>query len=111
MLKDEFAQFRGVTHNGTTEKFLRSWMISALRIRIPSVHWFAGTLKTHFDNISAFDDHDLTNAVAEGLTRVLKIAENRASGWRYLDTFTDIIFLIAADFDISAYGPRTFRIL
>ena len=37
---------------------------------------------------------DLTNAMAEGLNRVIKIVKNRASGFRTLQAFTDMIFQI-----------------
>ena len=104
VLKDQFAQFWGFTYKGAAEKFLRSWMTSALRSRIPSLRTFVGTLKTHFDNILAFVEHDLTNAVAEGLNRIIKIVKNRASGYRNLDAFTDMIYLVVGDFGIPAVG-------
>lgn len=111
VLKDQFAQFWGFTYKGAAEKFLRSWMTSALRSRIPSLRTFVGTLKTHFDNILAFVEHDLTNAVAEGLNRIIKIVKNRASGYRNLDAFTDMIYLVVGDFDIPAHVPSKLRTL
>ena len=111
VLKDEFAQSWGFTYQGTAEKFLRRWMTSALRSRIPSLRAFVGTLKAHFDNILAFVEHDLTNAVAEELNRIIKIVKNRASGYRSLDAFTDMIYLVVGDFDIPAHVPSTLRSL
>ena len=106
MLKDEFAQFWGFTYQGAAEKFLRTWMTSALRSRIPSLSTFVGTLKTHFDNILVFVEHDLTNAVAEGFNRIIKIVKNRASGYRNLDAFTDIIYTSSS---VTSISLRTFR--
>ncbi|MCI5210305.1 MAG: hypothetical protein D3910_16290 [Candidatus Electrothrix sp. ATG2] len=40
-----------------------------------------------------FVDTRLTNAVAEGLNRVIKIVKNRASGFRTLDAFSDMIWV------------------
>ena len=111
VLKDEFAQFWGFTYKGAAEKFLRTWMTSALRSRIPSLRTFVGTLKTHFDNILDFVEHDLTNAVAEGFNRIIKIVKNRASGYRNLDAFTDIIYLVVGDLDIPAHVPSNLRTL
>ncbi len=84
MLTDEFAQFCGFTYKGAAEKFLCTWMTSALRSRIPSLRTFVGRLKTYFDNILAFLERELTNAVAAGLNRIIKIVKIRASGYRNL---------------------------
>ena len=111
VLRDEFAQFWGLTYPDAAEKFLRRWMTSALRSRIPSLRTFVGTLKVHFDNILAFVEHDLTHAVAEGLNRIIKSLKNRASGYRNLDAFTDMIDLLIGDFDIPAHVPSTLRSL
>ena len=80
VLKDEFAQFWGFTYPGAAEKFPRRWMTSALRSRIPPLRTCVGTLKAHFHNILAFVEHDLSNAVAEELNRIIKILKSRASG-------------------------------
>ena len=80
-------------------------MTSALRSRISSLRTFVGTLKTHIDNIFAFVEHDLTNPVGEGLNRIIKIVKNPASGYRNLDAFTDIIYLIV----VTSMSLRTFR--
>ena len=39
-----------------------------------------------FEGLLAFIDRPLTNAVGEGLNRMIKIVKNRASGYRHLDT-------------------------
>ena len=43
---------------------------------------FVGTLRAHIVHIMAFIDRPLTNAVGEGLNRLIKIVKNRASGYR-----------------------------
>jgi len=86
-------------------------MTSTLRSGVASMRRVVGTLKTHFDNILAFVEHDLINAVAEGLNRIIKIVKNRASGYRNWDGFTDIIYLVVGDFNIPAHVPRNLRAL
>jgi len=51
----------------------------------------------------------LTNAIAEGLNRIIKIVKNRASGFRNLEAFIDMIFLTVGDLDIPAQIPEKFR--
>jgi transposase len=64
------------------------------------------TLREHSENIVSFIDTHLTNAVAEGLNRIIK---NRASGFMTLEAFTDMIFLTVGDVDIPAQIPARLR--
>jgi transposase len=109
VLKDEFEHIWTYNNKGCAEKFLKRWITTALRTRIPSLKTFAYTMRKHFDNITAFTDRNLTNAVGEGLNRVIKIVKNRASGYRNLDSFTDMIFLTVGDLDIPAQIPSNLR--
>jgi len=111
ILKDEFEQFWDYTYRGSAEKFLKRWMKSTLLSRIPSMRRFVTTLKNHYDNIVPFIDRNLTNAVGEGLNRIVKIVKNRASGYRNLDAFADMIYLTVGDMDIPAHIPSDLRTL
>jgi transposase len=51
----------------------------------------------------------LTNAIGEGLNRIIKIVKNRANGFRTLQAFMDMIFLSVGDVDIPAQIPENFR--
>jgi len=111
VLKDEFEHFWDYCYRGSAQKFLKRWITAALRSRIPSLRTFANTMRYHFDNILAFIDRNLTNAVAEGLNRIIKIVKNRASGYRGLDNFSDMIYLTVGDLDIPAQIPSNLRTL
>ena len=110
-LKDEFEHFWNYAYRGAAETFLKRWTTAALRSRIPSLRKFVNTLRNHFDNILAFIDRNLTNAVGEGLNRIIKIVKNRASGYRGLDNFTHMIYLTVGDLDIPAQIPSNLRTL
>ena len=111
VLKDEFEHFWNYSYRGAAEKFLRRWITAALRSRIPSLRQFVTTLRNHFDNILAFVDRNLTNAVGESLNRIVKIVKNRASGYRSLESFADMIYLTIGDLDIPAQIPSHLRTL
>ncbi len=72
---------------------------------------FVMTLRKHYVAVLAFVNSRLTNAIAEGLNRIVKIVKNRASGFRNLSAFTDMIFLTVGDVDIPAQIPARFRTL
>ncbi|MEJ2612074.1 MAG: transposase [Candidatus Thiodiazotropha sp.] len=75
-------------------------MTSAQRSRLEPMRKFVGTLRKHYDGVLAFIEARFTNPIGEKLNRIIKIVKNRASGFRTLDTFTDMIFLLVGDLDI-----------
>ena len=111
VLKDEFEHFWDYRYPASAKTFLRRWMTAALRSRLPTMRTFVGTLRTHLVHIMAFIDRPLTNAVGEGLNRMVKIVKNRASGYRHLDYFADMIYLTVGDLDIPAQIPSQLRTL
>ena len=111
VLKDEFEQFWDYKAPWAAERFLKSWMTTALKSRIEPIRKFVQTIKKHIGRIIPFIESRLTNAIAEGLNRIIKIVKNRASGFRTLHAFTDMIFLTVGDLDIPAQIPVKFRAL
>ncbi len=109
VLKDEFDAIFDYVYSGSASKALRSWVTSARRSRLEPLRKFANTVMGHFDNIVSFIETRLTNAVSEGINRLLRMAKNRASGFRGLQPFSDIIYLIAGDVDIQGRIPVKFR--
>ena len=111
VLKDELEHFWSYISRGWATKFLKGWITKALRSRIEPLKKFARMLRKHQNNILNFIERNLSNARAEGINRVIKIVKNRASGFRNLESFTDMIFLVVGDVDIPAQIPLRFRTL
>lgn len=109
VLKDEFDAIFDYVYPGSAEKALRSWVTSARKSRLEPLRRFANTVMRHFENIVSFIETRLTNAVSEGLNRIIRMAKNRASGFRNLNAFSDIIYLVAGDVDIQGKIPVRFR--
>ncbi len=111
VLKDEFEHFWNYKYVGSARQFLKHWMTTALKSRIPSLRQFVGTLRQYQENILSFIERPVTNAVGEGLNRIIKIVKNRASGFRSLESFSDLIYLTIGDLDILAHIPSKLRTL
>ena len=109
VLKDGFEQFWDYKTPWAAQRFLKRWTTSALRTRLEPMRKLVNTLRKHSKEIISFVSTHLTNAVAEGLNRIIKIVKNRASGFRTLDAFTDMIFLAVGDVDIPAQIPARFH--
>jgi transposase len=111
VLKDEFEHFWEYNAPWATERFLKRWTTTALKSRLEPIRDFVKMLRKHTHRIVAFVETKLTNAMAEGLNRIIRIVKNRASGFRGLPAFTDMIFLTVGDLDIPVQIPAKFRTL
>lgn len=111
VLKDEFEQFWQYVTPQSSEKFLIAWMKAAMKSRLQPIKDFVATIRKHRDHILAYTGTRISNAVGEGLNRVIKIVKNRASGFQSLDAFSDMIYLTVGDVDIPAQIPICFRTL
>lgn len=54
-------------------------MTTALKSRLEPIRKFVHTIRKHIDRILPYIDSRLTNAIAEGLNRIIKIVKNRDS--------------------------------
>jgi len=111
VLKDEFNLFWDFEDKEEAEGFLMRWGTTALKSQLEPIRKFVHTLRGHTENIITFIESRLTNAVAEGINRIIKIVKNRASGFRSVDAFIDLIYLVLGDVDITAQIPARFRTL
>lgn len=109
VLKDEFEQFWEFSDIGKAESFLDGWCKTAARSRLDSIKTFVNTIRRHKHRLLPFVENRLTNAAAEGINRIIKIVKNRASGFRNLDAFSDLIYLTVGDLNIPEQIPAKFR--
>jgi transposase len=110
-LKDEFEQLWEYKARWAAERFFKRWTTAALRSRLEPLRQFVYTARRYQKGILAFVTSRVTNAVAEGINRIVKIVKNRASGFRSLDAFTDLIYLTVGDLEIPGQIPTKFRAL
>lgn len=111
ILSDEFDHFWDFKAPWAAERFLEHWSTSALRSRLEPLRKFVGTIRNHFENIITFVHRRITNAAAEGLNRIIRMVKNRASGFRSVEAFIDLIYLTVGDVDIPASFPAGLRTL
>lgn len=109
VLKDEFNLFWDYKAEWAARRFLKSWSTTALKSRLEPIRKFVATLRKHTENIITFIPSRLTNATAEGLNRIIRLIKNRASGFRTVEAFIDLVYLIIGDVDIPAQIPARFR--
>lgn len=111
ILKDEFEAFWDYKYMGSAESFLTGWIKAVMKSRLEPMKNFAKMLTRHFHRILPFIETKLTNAISEGVNRIVKIVKNRASGFANLQAFTDMIFLTIGDLNLPAQISEKFRTL
>jgi transposase len=111
VLKDEFNQFWEFTSQTAARGFLAQWSTTALKSRLQPLREFVRTIRKHTDNILTFVGSRLTNATSEGLNRIIRMVKNRASGFRTVQAFIDLIYLTIGDVDLPAKIPAKFHTL
>lgn len=111
ILKDEFEQFWDFKAPWAARRFLKRWCTMALKSRLEPLRKFVTTIRKHSEDIITFVECRITNATAEGLNRIIRMVKNRASGFRSVEPFIDLIYLILGNLDIPAQIPARFRTL
>ena len=100
VLGDEFEQFWDFKDQQDAGNFLDNWCQTAMKSRLEPIKGFVKTIRKHKHRLLPFIETRLTNAIAEGLNRIIKIVKNRASGFRTLEAFSDMIYLTVGDVNI-----------
>jgi len=111
VLKDEFEHFWEYGASWAAERFVKHWSTAALKSRLEPIRNFVKMLRKHVHRILPFIEKPITNAKAEGLNRIIRLVKNRASGFRTLPAFIDMIFLTVGDMDLPAQIPTRFHLV
>jgi len=77
-------------------------MISWLkRSRLEPMKEVANTLKKHKQSILGYFYHRITNAIAEGINSLIQSAKRRARGFRTVEGYTAMIYLVVGKLNLS----------
>jgi transposase len=109
VLKDEFDTFWDFKAPWAARRFLKNWTTTALKSRLDPLRKFVKTIRKHSEDIITFVECRITNAKAEGLNRIIRMIKNRASGFRSVQAFIDLIYLVIGDVNIPAHFSANFR--
>ncbi|GBE30892.1 transposase [bacterium BMS3Bbin04] len=83
------------------EEHLKRWFFWATHSRLEPIIDAAYTIKRHWDGILRFTESKITNGILEGINSKVQIARNKARGYRSIEYFKTIIYLVAGKLDLS----------
>lgn len=75
--------------------FLLKWIAWALTSELEPIVEAAGTILRHYEGIVAFAETKISNGILEGINSLVQAARNKARGYRTVEYFITIIYLIA----------------
>ena len=76
--------------------YLKRWITSALRSRIPAFIDLAGQIRHNYEQIIAAVELDLSNARLEGINSRIRLIQRRGYGYRRFDSLAATIYLCIA---------------
>lgn len=88
------------------ESFLEDWCEQCKKSNILPFIDFVNTVYTHWYGIVQYINSKLTNGILEGLNTKIQLAKRRARGFRQVDNFITMIYLLAGKLDL-AYPHKT----
>jgi len=80
---------------------LEKWYSWAVRCRLEPVKAFAKTMRNNWSGILNYFDSNMTNATLEGMNSIVQAARARARGYRNVNNFITIIYLLAGKLNIN----------
>ena len=76
---------------------LQKWYIWAMHSRLEPIKAFARTLRKHWNGIVRWFKTRLTNGILEGLNSLVQAAKARARGYRSVEYFKLMIYMVAGN--------------
>ena len=105
-LKEELRMlYRGVKPQHA-RAYLRSWLTSATRSRIPAFVNLARTIRRNFDGIVAAIELGLSNSRLEGINSKIRVIQRRGYGHHSAEALTSMIYLCLGGITITLPTQR-----
>lgn len=92
-LKEALRDLYRVVEIDEARPYLRRWIDSAVRSRIPSMVNLAKTIRTNFEGILAAVEWRLSNSRLEGINGKIRLIQRRGHGYHSVDALTASIYL------------------
>jgi len=64
----------------------------------------AKSIKDHWEGVIQWFDSKINNGILEGLNSLIQAAKNKARGFKNVNYYRNIIFLVTGDLDFSKYN-------
>ncbi len=80
------------------EPLLEVWLNKAKNTYLAPIKTFINTIKNNYSGIISSMKTGLTNAAAEGINSIIQLTKSRARGFRNVNNFISMIYMLGNDF-------------
>lgn len=102
---DALRQIMRQADPAAAERDLKWWCGWVGRSRIPEMKKAARTLRNHWDGVVAYLRTRVTNGAAEALNGLIQTVKRKSRGFRSVEYFTTMIYLVASHLTFNLPSP------
>jgi len=88
------------------EILLKKWYFWATHSRLEPIIKAAKTIKNHWDGVLGWFQSKINNGILEGLNSVVQAAKRKARGFKTIQNFKTIVYLITGDLKFELVNPH-----
>ena len=81
------------------EDYLMEWCNQAANLNLKPMTTFVKTVKTHWARILNIAFKNISNGISEDINSIIQLVKSRARGFRNIENYIDMIYLLKAGFD------------
>ncbi len=81
------------------DEYLTEWCHQADALQLAPITSFVKTLKKHWNGVINIALTKISNGISEGINSIIQLVKSRARGFRNIENFIDMIYLIKAGFN------------
>lgn len=96
--------YRHADHIEEATGMLKAWYSWAVRSQLGPIREFARVVKNNWQGILNYFKSGLTNGILEGTNSIVQAARARARGYRNVNNFMTMIYLLGGKLDLPVYG-------
>ena len=80
------------------DDYLKEWCEQADALKLDPITSFVKTLKNHWSGVINIALTKISNGISEGINSIIQLVKSRARGFRNIENFIDMIYLLKAGF-------------
>ena len=88
------------------EILLKKWYFQATHSRLEPIIKAAKTIKNHWDGVLGWFQSKINNGILEGLNSVVQAAKRKARGFKTIQNFKTIVYLITGELKFELVNPH-----
>jgi transposase len=100
-IREAFQEIYQAVSVSSFEYLLKKWYFWATHSRLEPIKEAAYTIKRHWDGVVNWKKSQINNGILEGLNSIIQAAKSRARGFRNVEYFKIMAYIVTANFNFA----------